>query len=102
MTASAPTSQDSGLVKRGLILLTILALVVIFVFTQLLPRAVKTVPAARQRPELLATALLWPGSGFPGTVDWLDLYRIGEAYPSRLGWRIRYNAATTLARRGSA
>ncbi len=58
-------------------------------------------PTSSPRPELLATALIQTDAAFPANVAWLDIHQIGEAFPSSAGWRIRYNAATTLARRGS-
>jgi hypothetical protein len=38
---------------------------------------------------------------FPATVDWRLLAHLGKQLPSAPGWEVRYNAAVTLARRGS-
>jgi hypothetical protein len=102
MTGASTISQDKGLVKRGLFLLGLMTLLVVFLFTVLFQRAAQTSPAATPRPELLTTSLVLSSTGFPAAVDWVDIFRISEAYPSAPGWKIRYNAAITLARRGSA
>jgi hypothetical protein len=95
-------SQDSGLVKRGLILLGLMALLAVVLLSILQQRPTNPVPAASPRPELLATLLVRPTDAFPGAVDWDDIYKIAEAFPTPAGWLIRYNASITLARRGSA
>jgi hypothetical protein len=95
-------SQDSGLIKRGFFLLALMSALVVVVLLIIFQRAAPTLPASEQRPELLSACLVRSGAAFPGAVAWLDMYRIGEAFPSAEGWMIRYNAAGTLARRGSA
>lgn len=67
--------EDKGLVARGLFLVALIGCVVAFVLAILFWRS--------EPPEKLAAEL-------------------GDTVPSALGWEIRYNAAATLARRGSA
>src|SRR5579872_4267218 len=94
-------AQDNGLVKRGIFLLVLMSGLVILVLVMLFPRSDTRLPIALPRPELLAATLVQADTSFPANVTWLGVQRIGEAFPSSLGWRIRYNAATALARRGS-
>jgi hypothetical protein len=95
-------SQDGGLVKRGLLLLALVSALAIVVLVIIFQRAGPAFPVPVQRPELLSACLIRSDTAFPGAVAWLDIYRIGEAFPSAEGWKIRYNAAGALARRGSA
>src|SRR5262249_5111572 len=95
-------AQDTGLVKRGLMLLVAMSALVIVVLTIIFQRAIPAAPPSLERPELLSASLIRTDAGFPGAVAWLDIYKIGEAFPSAEGWKIRYNAAGALARRGSA
>jgi hypothetical protein len=94
--------QDTGLVKRGFLLLAAISALVIVVLLIIFQRAVPTATPSVERPELLTTGLVRTGVTFPGAVAWRDIYKIGEAFPSAAGWKIRYNAAGALARRGSA
>ncbi len=94
-------SQDAGLIKRGLILLGLMSAMVVVLLTIILQRPVSALPAATQRPELLAALLVRSDAAFPGAVAWSGIYQLGEAFPSSPGWLIRYNAAGALARRGS-
>jgi hypothetical protein len=96
------SQQDSGLVKRGLILLALISALVVVVLTIIFRQTASAVPATSERPELLAACLVRSGDAFPSNVGWADVYKIGEAFPSAEGWQIRYNAAGALARRGSA
>lgn len=94
-------AQDNGLVKRGLFLLVLMSGLVIVVLAILFQRADTKLPAAMPRPELLTSTLVQTDTAFPANVTWLGVQQIGEAFPSGPGWRIRYNAAAALARRGS-
>ncbi len=95
--------EDKGLVYRGLILLTLIGVLVVVVLGILFWRpeptrtAETTTPPEYRIPILVAPSL----GGFPGNVAWLPLWEFAEQAPSSPGWEIRYNAAVTLARRGS-
>jgi hypothetical protein len=95
-------SQDTGLVKRGFLLLALMSALAVVILVIVFRTPAPGRPASEQRPELSSSCLVAAGSPFPGAVAWLDFYRISEAFPSAEGWMIRYNAAGTLARRGSA
>lgn len=94
-------SQDTGLIKRGLLLLAMMAALVVVLLVVIFQRTGGHVPAAMERPELSAVALVRTDIAFPGSVSWIGLYQFGEAFPTAPGWQIRYNAALALARRGS-
>ncbi|MBI3407927.1 MAG: hypothetical protein HY040_06170 [Planctomycetes bacterium] len=94
-------SQDSALVKRGLVLLALISTLVIVLLIILLQRPTVSAPAAKGRPELLVAAVVAPSANFPASVSWINLVQAAEALPSPAGWEIRYNAARTLALRGS-
>ena len=96
-----PQVQDSGLVKRGFFLLALMVGLVAVVLVILFQRPGAATPHTLQRPELLAASLVRFDVTFPGSIGWSTIAQLGEAFPSAEGWRIRYNAATTLARRGS-
>ena len=66
--------EDKGLVLRGLLLLGAIGVLVAIILTFMFWRATEPLPA----PDLSSQT------------------------PSEPGWKVRYNAATTLARRGSA
>jgi hypothetical protein len=100
--SEAKMSQDTGLVKRGFVLLAAMSVLVIVVLIIIFQRTVPAMPLSGERPELLSACLIRTGTAFPVAVAWLDIYKIGEAFPSAEGWKIRYNAAGALARRGSA
>lgn len=93
---------DSGLMRRGLLLLaamTALAGVVLFIA---LRRPAQDIPVERPHPEWLAVLGAMPQMAFPANVAWASLPPLATALPSAPGWEIRYNAALALARRGSA
>jgi hypothetical protein len=94
-------SQDSGLAQRGFVLLglmTVLVVVVLFILFQS-PR--QPVPVEKARPEHYVWSVVAPASTYPAAVSWPALFELGETLPSSEGWEIRYNAAATLARKGS-
>jgi hypothetical protein len=94
--------QDSGLWRRGLLLLALMAALAVVVLVLVLHRAGgPEVPPEGIRPEPLVPLVSAPAAGFPGGVSWGALYELGEALPSPPGWETRYNATVALARRGS-
>ncbi|MSU78988.1 MAG: hypothetical protein EXS16_12945 [Gemmataceae bacterium] len=95
--------EDKGLVYRGLILLTLIGVLVLVVLAILFwrPQPIRTVESTTP-PELRVPILVAPSiGGFPGAIAWLAMWDFAENAPSMPGWEIRYNAAATLARRGS-
>ncbi len=93
--------QDSGLIKRGFFLLGLMAALVAVVLVILFQRPGATAPTTTQRPELTATSIVQLDTVFPASISWPTIAQLGETFPSAEGWRIRYNAAAALARRGS-
>jgi hypothetical protein len=89
----------SALVQRGLLLLGLMTALVIAVWVMLLRGVRQEIPTEKQRPELLAALVASPACGLPGI--WAALPQVGEMLPSPRGWEVRYQATTTLARRGS-
>jgi hypothetical protein len=95
--------ENQGLALRGLILLAVIGglvtLMLGFMFWQShTPPPTLVAPPEHQIPSLAA-----PNVGaFPSGISWYAIYQLGETMPSAPGWEVRYNAATTLARRGSA
>src|SRR5882724_12053506 len=95
--------EDKGLVMRGLFLLALIGALVVTVLTIIFwrqqgPTTERTVP-----PEFYVASLTAPsGIGFPSHVSWPTVYQLSQSLPSEPGWGVRYNAAATLARRGSA
>lgn len=94
-------AQESGLARRGLLLLAVMSLLVGGVLLILFWRPGAATPKSGPAPEQAAWVLAQPITAFPGAVAWGSLYQIGERLPSPVGWEVRYNAAATLARRGS-
>ena len=95
--------EDKGLVYRGLILLTLIGVLVLILLGILFwrPQPVRTVESSTP-PEYRVPLLIAPSiSSFPSDVAWLALWDFADHAPSTPGWEIRYNAAATLARRGS-
>jgi hypothetical protein len=93
--------SDSGLIKRGFVLLVVMALlvtVVLFIVLQGRHRPVAETPAAA---EARAWSVAVPTAGFPANVSWGMMHEVATYLPSPVGWEIRQNAAATLARRGS-
>jgi hypothetical protein len=93
--------EDKGLVMRGFFLLALIGTLVVAVLAILLWR--QQGPAAERSlpPEVYIAPLAAPsGVGFPFT--WATVYQLSQVLPSEPGWEVRYNAAATLARRGSA
>jgi hypothetical protein len=94
--------QDTGLWRRGLLLLALVGtLAVVVLVVVLRGRGGDDVPEEGIRPEPLVPLVASPAATFPGSLSWGALYQLGEALPSPPGWEIRYNATVALARRGS-
>jgi hypothetical protein len=94
--------EDKGLVLRGLALLAVVGCIVAFVLTALFrrnepPAAAKQTPPEHYVPLAIAPSL----APFPSSVSWAAVVQLGETLPSAPGFDVRYNAALTLARRGS-
>jgi hypothetical protein len=93
--------SDSGLVKRGFVLLAILTLVVSVVLFILFQGRRSIAPATTARAENYAWSVAVPPATFPANISWGALHEVAAYVPSPAGWEIRHNAAATLARRGS-
>jgi hypothetical protein len=94
-------SQDSGLVKRGFLLLAMISSLVVVLLVILFHRPAPAAPERRGRQDLLVSGMLVPAANFPASIAWPNVYQAAQALPSSPGWEIRYNAARTLALRGS-
>lgn len=94
-------SQDSALVKRGLVLLALISCLVAVVLIVILRRPTQQAPASKVRPELSAVAVVAPSSNLAALGASMNLLHASDSLPSPTGWEIRYNAARTLALRGS-
>jgi hypothetical protein len=90
---------DAGLVKRGFILLGVMALLVLTVLFILFQKPAPAAPDTL-RAEHLAWSVAVPGAAYPASVSWAALVELSELVPSPVGWEIRHNAAAALARRG--
>lgn len=93
--------QDKGLIIRGLLLFTGVGILVLIVLGILFWRPSAPERKTEMPPEYYVTALLASPMPFPEGISWPSIYRLSETLPSAPGWDIRYNAAATLARRGS-
>ena len=91
--------DDRGLVLRGFFLLAFIGVLVTGVMAMLFMRPQSAPPPVAIGPEPLVASLV---AGVPVGIPWGVVHELGETLPSAPGWEIRYNAATTLARRGSA
>jgi hypothetical protein len=96
-------SQDVGLIKRGLLLLAMMSALVVVLLVIMFQRTPTVLPATVARPELTAATVALSDVAFPSGISWTSLYQLQEAFPTPVGWLIRYNAAATTAqRRGRA
>jgi hypothetical protein len=94
--------EDKGLVFRGLALLAVIGVLVAVVLGFLLWRPNTPPPTLVAPPEHQIPAMVLPNLGaFPSGVAWYSISQLADTMPSAPGWEVRYNAATTLARRGS-
>jgi hypothetical protein len=99
--------NDSGLWKRGLLLLALVGVIAaVALFVALRRPGVPADDNAALCPELLTqmfcTPAATPVAPFPASVNWGVLYQVGQNSPSAKGWEIRYNATLALARKGAA
>src|SRR5262245_21928237 len=94
-------SQDSALVKRGLALLALISCLVAVVLIMILQRPTQRPPESKSRPEFAAVSVVSPSSNLAAFSAWMNLLHASDSLPSPIGWEIRYNAARTLALRGS-
>src|SRR5688572_15212209 len=95
--------EDKGLVLRGILLLTFVSVIVAFVLVMIFWRPQPEKTRTEPLPEFAIASLVAPTmSGFPSHVLWPTLGQLSQQLPSEPGWEVRYNAAATLARRGSA
>ncbi len=94
-------AEDTGIVRRGLMLLGLIGIVSATVLFILFRNRGTATPRAEMQPELLIGAVALPGAGFPLSVNWGCLFELGENLPSAPGWEVRYTATRVLAHRGS-
>jgi hypothetical protein len=95
--------EDKSLVMRGLFLLGLIGALVVTVLTLLFWRPQAPTSERTLARELYIAPLVAPGGiGFPSQIPWPTVYQLSQTLPSEPGWEVRYNAAATLARRGSA
>lgn len=93
--------EDRGLAIRGLALLGAITVLVAVVLGVMFWRAPPP-PTSLEPPERQIPSVILPPLGeFPSGVSWYAIYQMNQTMPSAPGWEVRYNAATTLARRGS-
>jgi len=94
--------EDKGLILRGFFLLALIGALVTFVLALIFWRTQPITQTAETQPEYFIAPLAAPGClGFPSHVPWPTVFQLSEKLPSEPGWDVRYNAAATLARRGS-
>src|SRR5262245_49585153 len=94
-------SQDTALIKRGLVLLALISCLVAVVLVMILQRPTQQAPPSKGRPEFAAITVVAPSSSLAAFGTWMNLLHASDSLPSPIGWEIRYNAARTLALRGS-
>lgn len=95
--------EDKGLVLRGIVLLAFVGALATFVLAVIFWRSQPPAPVSEPYVETAVAALVAPTlSAFPSHVWWPAVVQAGQNLPSEPGFEIRYNAAATLARRGSA
>jgi hypothetical protein len=94
--------EDTGLVKRGLLLLALMSALVIVLLIIMFQRGGPAVPKTPNRPELYAADIVRVGVPFPAALSWPTLHALGEALPSTPGWEVRYNAVAAITRLGFA
>jgi hypothetical protein len=91
------SQQDSGLWKRGLVLLALMAALAGVVLYAVLHHSEPAYPPETARPEPVVLLVGSPAAGLAGGLSWVALYQLGELLPSSPGWEIRYNATLTQA-----
>jgi hypothetical protein len=93
------TDTGSGMARRGLLLLALMAAVAVAVWVMIWRSTRQELPTENHRPEVAAALVASPGPGLSG-IPWGALAEIGQTLPSARGWETRYNATLALARRG--
>ena len=93
--------DDTGLAQRGLLLLTMMTALVGVVLYIMFQTPAQELPVETRNPAAEVAGLVVPTTSYPAAVAWPALVRLSDDLPSPEGWRIRYNAANTLARLGS-
>jgi hypothetical protein len=94
--------KEQGLVVRGLLVLAAVGGLVAFVLTLMFRPTHAQPPTLAATPEYSIPSVFVPSpAGFPSAISWYSVFQLGETLPSAPGWNVRYNAALTLARRGS-
>lgn len=94
------TSDNTGMVQRGLFLFLLLAAigsVTLFAVFYRPTEIRKTPPHSEYNLAMIRGA----GVGFPASLNWAAVHELGAALPSPPGWPVRYNAVRGLANRGS-
>lgn len=87
---------------RGMFLLALIGVLVTFVLVLIFWRPAPPVSTQETPPEHVVPLLIAPTlANAPGHVSWPAVYQLSQTLPSEPGWEVRYNAAATLARRGS-
>jgi hypothetical protein len=95
------TRQESGLAKRGLLLLGLMLAIAAVVGFVLFRPTSTPVPEDDLHPELIAAAVPGMGASSLYEVNWGALASLSQLLPSSPGWQVRYNTTLTYARRGS-
>jgi hypothetical protein len=98
--------KDSGLWKRGILLLALVGVIATVALVVALRRPSSAVTEnAPVCPEFLTPMLCVPAAAgtapFPAAYNWGVLQQVAQNSPSPKGWEIRYNATLALARKGS-
>ena len=92
---------DTGLIKRGFVLLGVMVLLVSVVLFIMLQGRHPASTATTARATDYVWSVAAPMASFPANISWGALRGVAEFVPSPAGWEIRHNATATLARRGS-
>ena len=87
--------------QRGLLLLGGMTALVIVVLLIVLRNPDSPSKSTAARSDVVIPVVVAPAP-FPATVNWPMFVQLRDQLPSDPGWEVRYNAAVTLARRGSA
>jgi hypothetical protein len=95
-------AKEISLAQRGLIVLGLMLVTAVVVLCIILFRGGTPPVENAPRTELVALAVANPIGGFPDSVNWGALAVLGQRLPDAPGKEVRYNAALSFARRGSA
>jgi hypothetical protein len=100
MAEHVSRDQRRFLIAAFALVVVLAVLTVVWVFN-LVTQPADNVPPQKKGTGTFSSIVLVPQAGFPGAVNWAGLVALADDLPSAPGWEIRYNAAATLARRGS-